>query len=49
MWWENEPLQSLSKSVEQTASPQKTAHMLVSQMKWHEPLDFRGGISSFPV
>ena len=55
MWWENEPLQSISKSAEQTqkrrktALPQKTAHILVSQMKWHEPLDFRGRISSFPV
>ena len=54
MWWENEPLQTISRSKEQTqkrrkiASPQKTAHILVSQMEWHEPLDFRGGISSFP-
>ena len=38
MWWENEPMQSLSKSEEQTqkrrkiALPQKRAHILVSQM-----------------
>ena len=38
MWWENEPLQSLSKSGEQTqkrrkiALPQKRAHILVSQI-----------------
>lgn len=55
MWLENEPLQSISKSAEQTqkrrktASPQKRAHILVSQnLKWHEQFDFRGGISSFP-
>ena len=52
MWWENEPLQSISKSGEQTqkrrkiASPQKTAHILVSQMEWHEPFDFQ---VKFPV
>ena len=38
MWWENEPLQSISKSGEQTqkrrkiAWPQKTVHILVSQI-----------------
>ena len=52
MWWENEPLQSISKSAEQTqkrrkiASPQKTAHILVSQMEWHETFDFQ---VKFPV
>lgn len=54
MWWENEPLQSIPKSAKQTqkrrktALPQKTAHILVSQMEWLEPLDFQVEFPVFP-
>lgn len=54
MWWENEPLQSISKSLEQTQKKKKNGiaqkdspyFSFTNGMAW--TIDFRGRISSFP-